>query len=41
MLNGITTDISNTVSYSKFEYYDCLAKKLNDPKTEANTIGQS
>ena len=41
MLNALTTDISNTVSYSKFKYYDRLTKKFNDPKTAASTIGQS
>ena len=37
MLNAITTDISNAVNYPKFKYHDRLAKKLNSPKTAAQS----
>ena len=32
-MNSVTQDISNTVNSSKPKYHECLAFKLNDPKT--------
>ena len=36
-LNSITQDILNVVNSSKLKYHECLALKLNDPKTARKT----
>lgn len=39
MLNAITPDILNAVTFSKFKYHDRLTKNLNNIKIAAKTYG--
>ena len=39
VVNKLTLELSSIISQRKDEYYCCLAKQLNNPKTNANTYG--
>ena len=37
VLNLLTQDISDAITYSKLKYYESLANKLNEAKTDPKT----
>ena len=37
ILNSLTQDISGAITPSKLKYYECLANKVNGPKTAPKT----
>ena len=38
VMNELTSELSSIISHRKEEYYFQLAKKLNDPQTNAKTF---